>query len=694
MQEAAEDTAKKDYRPDIDGLRALAVLSVIVFHINKHLVPGGFVGVDTFFVISGFLITLHILRDMELGQFSLVEFYRRRVKRIALPLLLVTGIVVLVAQLLMLPEDAQHTADSAIYSVLSLANVYFWLFQDTGYFAADSAQTPLLHLWTLGLEEQFYILWPLLLLLGYRAARARTFLAGSAAIALASFVFAQIWFSHDASFTYYMLPTRAGELLAGALVAVGVLHGVERRIPVRAVFPLAAVALLMLLGSMFVLNDEMVFPGLLALVPTCAAAMLILAGHCARNRVSNLLAFKPLVAIGLLSYSAYLWHWPLLAFYRYEHAEISQTAAWGILILTFVLAGLSYRLIERPARASAAPALRVVVMQYAIPAYLVACTALFVIYYDGFGIRWESIRGSIVADEYTEEPAEIAGQRLPESAAASAIDPRVTLQYPKPKAAYQFDYVCQRERASFVDLHNPNCVLGSGDNHEVRTILWGDSNAGHYVGLVGAIARKAGFRFRNIEIESCPPLAGDPEPFVAARRLADCRASSELVLPDVQRADVVIIAASWSDYASRSERFFDQFFATVKGLTDAGKYVLILGKAPEIKGYEWECVGKQGGLAAPGACPFISAPESYVLEANARLKAFSEKNRNVGFFDVTSYLCPGGTCTAFDPQGAPIYFDAAHLSLPGSWQLGDEVLHKEGVPPPFSRITSQLRQHG
>ncbi len=690
MQEAAVDTSRKDYRPDIDGMRALAVLSVIVFHIDKHLVPGGFVGVDIFFVISGFLISLHILRDMDLGRFSLVEFYRRRVKRIALPLLLVVGATVLAAQLLMLPEDAQHVADAAIYSVMSLANVYFWLFQDTGYFAADSAQIPLLHLWTLGVEEQFYILWPLLLLLGYRVTRVRSFLTVATALALASFVFAQVWFSHDASFTYYMLPARAGELLAGALVAVGVLHGVERRVPAQAVLPMAVTALLLLLGSMFFLNDEMVFPGLWALVPAAAAAVLILVGHCARNRVSDLLAFKPLVAIGLLSYSAYLWHWPLLAFYRYEHAEISQVAAWAILGLTFVLAALSYRLVERPARASVAPALKVMVMQYAIPAYLVACSALAVIYFDGFGIRWETMRDSFVAEEYAEESAETAALQAPENATASAIDPRVTLQYRKPKAAYQFDYVCQRERASFVDLHNPNCILGGGDSHEVKTILWGDSNAGHYVGLVGAIARKAGFRFRNIEVESCPPLAGDPEPFVAARRLADCRASAEQVLPDVRRAEVVIIAASWSDYSSRSERFFDQFFATVKELTDAGKYVLILGKAPEIKGYEWECVEKQAGVAAPGACPYLSAPELYVLEANDRLKAFAEKSRNVGFFDVTSYLCPGGVCSAFDAQGFPLYFDAAHLSLPGSWQLGDEVVHKEGVPPAFSRIASQL----
>lgn len=164
---------KSNYRPDIDGLRAVAVLSVIFFHIDKHLLPGGFVGVDIFFVISGFLISLHILQELERRRFSLASFYRRRVKRIAPVMLVVTALTLAASQVLLIPEDARAAAKSAFWSVLSLANFHFYLNEDTGYFAAASNTKPLLHLWSLAVEEQFYLIWPLLLLLVYRKSRTR-----------------------------------------------------------------------------------------------------------------------------------------------------------------------------------------------------------------------------------------------------------------------------------------------------------------------------------------------------------------------------------------------------------------------------------------------------------------------------------------------------------------------------------------
>ena len=156
------------YRPDVDGLRAVAVLAVILFHLDTRLVPGGFAGVDVFFAISGFLITRNILLESAAGRFRLGEFYGRRVKRIALPMLAVVGATVAAAQAMLLPEDALRAAWSGLWAVASLANVYFWRHLDGGYFAADSRQVPLLHLWSLGVEEQFYLLWPALLTLALR----------------------------------------------------------------------------------------------------------------------------------------------------------------------------------------------------------------------------------------------------------------------------------------------------------------------------------------------------------------------------------------------------------------------------------------------------------------------------------------------------------------------------------------------
>src|SRR5258705_5126811 len=211
-----------NYRREIDGLRAIAVLSVILFHIDKSALPGGFAGVDIFFVISGFLITGNIAKEVEDRRFSLIDFYRRRVKRIAPVLMLVIAVTLATSQILLLPEDARETAKSAVWSLLSLANVYFWLYQDTSYFAADSGELPLLHLWSLGVEEQFYLIWPLLLSALYRPRSRKAFIIGAAVFALLSFFLAAELFNTAPAVVYYMLPTRAGALFVGAMFAAAI----------------------------------------------------------------------------------------------------------------------------------------------------------------------------------------------------------------------------------------------------------------------------------------------------------------------------------------------------------------------------------------------------------------------------------------------------------------------------------------
>jgi peptidoglycan/LPS O-acetylase OafA/YrhL len=645
------------YRPDIDGLRAIAVLAVILFHIDKRLIPGGFVGVDVFFVISGFLISRGIFQGIESGSFSLAEFYRRRVKRIAPPMLMVVLVTMATAQSVLVPEDAKRVADSALWSLLSLANVYFWRHQDTGYFAAASSESPLLHLWSLGIEEQFYIVWPLVLMFAYRRSRVMAFAILMTMAALVSFGLGQLWFARDASFTYYMLPTRAGELLLGALTALAVLRRVELRVPAAMVGPVAVVGAALLTGSLFLINEEQVFPGLLAIPPTLGTALLILAGHCAQNPVTRLLQLWPLRWIGLLSYSAYLWHWPLLAFYRYGHEKIGIVAGGVALVLTFVLAWLSYILIEWPSRASRASTVNVFAFQYLIPAAATATLAFAAMYIDGYGLRWGS-------DDYKSQ--------------LSAFRNRT-------KSANQFDYVCQRQNASAEDTHNERCVLGADGTEPPNAILWGDSNAAHYVGVVGTIAREAGFRFRNIEVGSCPPIQADPAPFVSAKRLADCRSSTAPIVAAVKQFDTVIISASWTTYMQSSDNFLDVFFSEVKSLAEAGKQVILLGKAPVIDGYDRRC--REKALRYPLLeCSTQVQPALDVIRANQRLKTFAEATPNVSYFDIGPYLCPNGTCTAFDGEGRALYYDSSHLSMPASWQLGEMIVRSVGVPGPFMRI--------
>jgi len=647
------------YRPDVDGLRAIAVLSIIVFHINRELLPGGFVGVDIFFVISGFLITRNILQDLESGRFSILEFYRRRVKRIAPVMLCVVLLTMLAAQFLFLPEDAEKTAESSLWSLLSMANVYFWLHQDTSYFAADSSEIPLLHLWSLGVEEQFYIIWPLLLLLAFRPRHIKLFFVSTLLIALLSFVLGEILFGISPSFVYYMLPTRAGELLMGALVAIVILRGVERVLPANIIGPMALVGFVLLTSSLFLLSEDEVFPGLRALPPTLGAFLLILAGHCRDNAISRLLTFRPLVWIGLISYSAYLWHWPLLAFYRYGYLEVSAAVGTGIFGLTLLLAWLSYRYVEQPARRSTASVSRVILYQYVAPASALIVIALGAMYLDGYGIR--SIYG-----EYEYHLADIRDANT---------------------YAYSAEYVSQNYLLSEKDAKDERYVLGADESDPIDVILWGDSNAAHFIGMLGVFARESGFSFRNLAHSSCPPVDVDPSPYVGATMVSDCRQSLNVARSAVDDYQVVIISASWSDYQLNDTGFLPAFIDTARTLAQKGKLVILIGKLPEISGYDRRC--REKALSYPFLSCAVTAPisvSSNIMMANTVLREFAQQTDNVDYFDVTPYVCSDGLCSALGSTGSSLYVDPYHLALAGSWDLGEDILQRDGVPAPFASI--------
>jgi peptidoglycan/LPS O-acetylase OafA/YrhL len=645
---------RAEHRPDVDGLRAIAVLSVILFHVDKDLLPGGFVGVDIFFVISGFLITRNILTGLSTGQFSLIEFYRRRVKRIAPPLLVVVAVTVLVANLLMLPENAEATAESAAWSLGSLANVYFWLHQDTGYFAAASSDSPLLHLWSLGVEEQYYFIWPLCLLLAYRARAAWRgwFVALAALGCIASYALGQLIFAQSPSFAYYMLPTRAGELLLGGLVAVGIVHGIERRIPHRLALPIAIAGLLLVFGSFAFIKEDKVFPGVLAILPTLGGALLILAGYCRDNVVSRMLSTRPMVWIGLVSYSAYLWHWPLLSFLRYGNVHVGPALGVGVVAVTLLLAWLTYRLLETPTRASEAPALQIFVRQFAAPACVIVALSLAAMRADGYGLR---------SPEYRERLAQLRNVTRP---------------------AYSYEYICQRHRVTRADSEDQRCVLGSGPS----ALLWGDSNAAHYVGMVGAFAQAGGFSFRNLASGSCPPVFADPALFVPARRVDGCRAAVEVARETISNYPVVLISGIWTAYEENSSQFLSAVFDTVRTIAAEGKLVIIIGQVPPATGYDRRCREKTLAYPMLTCVALPVAPSAAVLGINARLRAFADNEQGVEYFDAVDYLCNKGRgCSVFD-AGAPLYYDLHHLSVAGSWKLGHRILSDDGVPSPFLMI--------
>ncbi|WP_263263957.1 acyltransferase family protein [Pseudomonas sp. RIT-PI-S] len=336
------------YRPEVDGLRALAILPVVLYHAGVPLFSGGFVGVDVFFVISGYLITSIILAELNRGDFSLLAFYERRARRI-LPALTVMMLACLpLAWLWLDPLDLKAFAKSLVAVPLFSSNLLFWL--ESGYFDGEAELKPLIHTWTLGVEEQYYLLIPLWLMLTWRLG-GRFRLASLAAMALASLAWAEYGAQQASNAAFFLLPARAWELLLGSFVAFYALSQPRHAEGGDALHQGMAAAGLGLLGwAVFGFDRGTPFPGLHALAPTLGAALLILfAGG--RTWVGKVLGARPLVFIGLLSYSIYLWHQPLLAFAR-NRSLVPPSPAELLLVAaaSMVVGWLSWRYVEQPFR--------------------------------------------------------------------------------------------------------------------------------------------------------------------------------------------------------------------------------------------------------------------------------------------------------------------------------------------------------
>lgn len=333
------------YRREIDGLRALAVLPVILFHAGFAWVPGGFVGVDVFFVISGYLITSIIADELAAGHFTLAGFYERRARRILPALFLVLLTCLPAAWYLLLPAEMVEFGNSLMAVATFVSNILFWW--QTDYFAATAEQIPLLHTWSLAVEEQYYLLFPLCLWLGWRLGQ-RWLVGLIALVALLSLGWSEWLWRQSVEANFYLIPSRAWELMLGALAAFYLRH----KQPGQGMLAqlASAVGLGLLAYAVLAFNEGIPFPSLYALVPTVASVLLILFASPA-TWVGKLLASPPLVGVGLVSYSAYLWHQPLFVFARMQATEEPDKLMMaGLSLLTLLLAYASWRWVERPFR--------------------------------------------------------------------------------------------------------------------------------------------------------------------------------------------------------------------------------------------------------------------------------------------------------------------------------------------------------
>lgn len=446
------------YRPDIDGLRALAVLSVVLCHVGLGF-PGGYVGVDVFFVISGYLITCLMLKDVDAGKFSLVHFWERRTRRILPALAFVVAASFVGGWFLLAPTAYHSFGQSVCELVLMKANIHFS--HDTGYFAAASESKPLLHTWSLAVEEQFYVLVPLLFWVAAKFARRRWLEPVVMTLAAVSFIAAVYGIAHENQNTYYALWTRAWELLAGVGLAVR-LHRRPFVVGVRWRDLLATAGLAAIVVPCFVYDHLTPFPGPAALSPVAGAMLLIALGSDAERKtwVHRLLSTSGAVYIGLISYSLYLWHWPLIVYFKHLYiAPPSTFEKLAIVFASIALADVTRRLIETPFRTRTLLATR--------PRVFAAAAVVVVALHSG---------GKLIRS--TEGFANRLPTQVREYAATSEMDHRFMV--------YQLpDDV-------------PNKLLRVGADDVVPSVLvWGDSHGMAIMPAVDRVCREQGIAARG-----------------------------------------------------------------------------------------------------------------------------------------------------------------------------------------------------
>lgn len=649
------EVAGLKYRADIDGLRALAVIPVIIYHAGAAWLPGGFVGVDVFFVISGFLISKIILGEVERNSFSFIDFYKRRVNRIVPALLFMIVVVLLVFSVSGLPDQSVSVAKSAIAAIFSVSNFYFW--GGSGYFSPSSDFMPLLHTWSLAVEEQFYLFFPVLVIILFRLKLNIRMVIAVGAIVM--FVFGW-WISiKSPMFAYYMLPARAWELALGVALAVGVVPKSKNIILNETLTVLGTILIVL---SFFYVRSDMVFPGVAALIPCAGAALIINSGG--DSFVSKrLLSCKPIVYVGLISYSLYLWHWPILTFLRVVNASVHldrSMIALGM-IVTLVFSIISWRYIEVPFRRKDLGDLKKIVLLGGGVA-VVGIVSFLVILGSGF-------------------PSRLGPHALKAVLAAKDIDP------------LRDECFGTKERGG--------CTFGD-QSLAVSYIVVGDSHAAALRPAISASSLVEGERGTLYWMKACPLLDGSRRVDHSSQK--ECGSFKENVWKIIEgdrSIETVFLGGRWpyqvtgtlpesggslmtfmeddiTETHSKKENelvFMRSLRRTVDRLAGMGKKVVIIGSVPEA------------GFNVPES---IAMARYFGRHDKARVRfkvsgdraSYSDKlimnslPKTTRFYPVLGAFCYEEWCE-FEKNGTPLFYDSNHLSYFGALNFIAPVLSLE-----------------
>ena len=655
-----------EHRKDIDGLRAVAVLSIILFHAGFRRFSGGYVGVDIFFVISGFLITGIILRESAERRFSLAGFYERRARRILPALFVMLFVTASVAYVLMLPLDFRTVAQDLTAVVLYCSNVLFWTRSGRYdfYFEPAARLSPLIHTWSLGVEEQFYLLFPLLMLLGWRLGRRRLFQL-VALTAVASFVYSSLidgeWglgFRTQRETNFYLLPPRAWQLATGSLLAFydgpATAGSLDKRWRSEAA---ALLGLALLLYAILTFREsEIRFTSLYALAPIVGTALILQYGR--RTLVGSLLSTAPLVAVGLWSYSAYLWHQPLFSFSQYAGlaGALSTNVRVALCLATLFFAYVSWRWVENPFRDRRRVSRTILIV--------VCAAASLILLLAG---------GTFALSKNPPKRGRLWSDRLASTLTTTPI--------------------FEAARDCGPNAPELGCALNPATDAPAEFIVAGDSHAGALRSAFQQIAKRVGQQGRLITTPGCTPLVG----IDALVALDKCRNLQERTIDLVKRHGIqrVFLAARWTavtdnDWATRNQLgegtplgrplsrldFSRGLAATVDAYTALGVHLYIVEQVPQqihrpIGIYVRALLQRDPRLAIDG-WSVTQADHDMLQEFVTSAFAPHRSNSRVTFVDLSGALCERGVCPVGTPSES-YYADFTHLSEAGAGRVNDAL---------------------
>ncbi|OTG77567.1 O-antigen acetylase [Acinetobacter terrae] len=651
------------YRADIDGLRAIAVLLVIFNHIGLSFFSGGYIGVDVFFVISGYLITLILTHDIQSKRFSIARFYKKRVVRLAPAYFTVLSVVSVIAWQVMLPDDLSQYFDSVMYATLLMANIY--MRNEVGdYFSQSAEGIPLLHLWSLGVEEQFYIFWPLLLLLFVgKVSRKYTWVIITTLI-ITLLIYAQYKLTKNADKAYYSMPVRAFELLIGALI--GFLP--QLKLPKKLLQSLVWLGLIVLFATVVYFDKQTPFPGAMALIPCLATALIIYLGQSSPS--SNVLLSNRLSTwIGRISYPLYLWHWPIIVLFGIYMQPLNAENQAVIVILSIILAFLTYKFVEKPTKRFVMAAnYKVMIIGFLVPAMIFIAIAKIININKGFP------------------------DRFPESV------------YIKQEALNSFAHVIRNKCMDIKDpkaLPDPNdCVLGQAKAN-IDFLLIGDSHANSYTAMLDVWAKDANLRGYDVTQSSTfyLPMVRRLQPnFGRWAELAKFKLRNDAITAHLATTHypVIILAGSYVPYFgdevkledgihhSNEEIFKTGFMKALKIAYQSSDQVILLNDVPRLDrdGVPADCNLRNEILNTHAPCTVSRRNyEAQLMKFNRIVAEAKLKYPHLKIINPTKVICNQQVCR-ISIDDVPLYRnkDTNHINNQGSRQLGIEYLKQYGNP--------------